>query len=137
MLADGVDLVDGRPTGQQRLGHPLESGEVDALGRGRHERAAAAGDDGQHQIVGGGRARHVEHRPRALDAALQLSPVDGPVEPGDFNHVALEVEDVDATVADLDDALVGQGPETIPEFGLRVAFVEDPDGYGIELIEEL
>lgn len=71
------------------------------------------------------------------DAALQLSPVDGPVEPGDFNHVALEVEDVDATVADLDDALVDQGPETIPEFGLRVTFVEDPDGYGIELIEEL
>jgi lactoylglutathione lyase len=71
------------------------------------------------------------------DAALQLSPVDGPVEPGDFNHVALEVEDVDATVADLDDALVDQGPETIPEFGLRVAFVEDPHGYGIELIEEL
>lgn len=71
------------------------------------------------------------------NAALQLSPLDAPIETGNFNHVALEVEDVDAAVAGVDEALVNEGPETITEFGLRAAFIEDPDGYGIELIEDL
>ena len=73
----------------------------------------------------------------ADDAALQLVAADGPVETGDFVHVALGVESVDETVAALDDNLVTGGPETLEDDDLRVAFVEDPEGWGVELIEEL
>lgn len=71
------------------------------------------------------------------DAALQLVEADGPVDPGDYVHHALTVEDVDETVADLDDELITGGPEDLEDDGLRVAFIEDPDGWGVELIEEL
>lgn len=71
------------------------------------------------------------------DAALQLLPAGEAVDPGDFEHVALATDDVDAAVDTLDEELVEKGPTTMEEFGLRVAFVEDRDGYGIELIEEL
>lgn len=71
------------------------------------------------------------------DAALQLVETEGPVETGDFVHVALAVPDVDATVAELDDDLIDDGPRTLAEDDLRVAFVEDPEGWGIELIEFL
>lgn len=73
----------------------------------------------------------------ADDAALQLLPADRLVEPGDFEHVALETDDVDAAVESLDNDLVDRGPLTLAETDLRVAFVEDPDGWGIELIERL
>ena len=73
----------------------------------------------------------------ADDAAVQLMPADGPVETGDFEHVALETDDVDAAVEWLADDLVESGPTTMDEFDVRVAFVEDPDGWGIELIERL
>jgi len=68
------------------------------------------------------------------DAAIQLVEADGPVETGDFVHTAVTVEDVDATVADLDDDLVVGEPENFDE-ELRVAFIEDPDGWGLELVE--
>lgn len=71
------------------------------------------------------------------DAALQLLPADGEVESGDFEHVALATDDVDAAVEGLDDERVDSGPTTMEEFGVRVAFVDDVDGYGIELIEQL
>lgn len=71
------------------------------------------------------------------DAALQLLPADGPVEPGDLEHVALATDDVDAAVESLDDDLVDDGPKTLDESELRVAFAEDRDGYGLELIEQL
>jgi lactoylglutathione lyase len=71
------------------------------------------------------------------DAALQLVAADGPVDTGDFVHVALSVQDVDATVANVDDDLVTGEPETMAEYELRVAFIEDPEGWGVELIEQL
>jgi lactoylglutathione lyase len=71
------------------------------------------------------------------DAALQLVAADGPVDTGDFVHTALTVDDVDATVAALDDDLVTGEPRTLEEDGLRVAFVEDPEGWGLELVEHV
>ncbi len=57
-----------------------------------------------------------------------------------YNHVALEVDDLDATLAALREA-TGVGPEKPPyhpggreELPL-IAFVQDPDGYRIELID--
>ena len=56
-----------------------------------------------------------------------------------YNHVAVAVEDIDATLADL--AELGVEPEKPPYHpGGRddlplIAFVADPDGYRIELID--
>jgi lactoylglutathione lyase len=54
-----------------------------------------------------------------------------------FGHVALAVDDLDETLA----ALSGQGieperePYRVREGGSRLCFVQDPDGYRIELID--
>ena len=54
-----------------------------------------------------------------------------------YNHIALSVDDLDATLAGL--AAQGIDPErapyTVSEGGSRLCFVRDPDGYRIELIE--
>jgi lactoylglutathione lyase len=54
-----------------------------------------------------------------------------------YGHIALGVEDLDATLAQLADQ--GIQPEREPyrvrEGGSRLCFVRDPDGYRIELIE--
>jgi lactoylglutathione lyase len=57
-----------------------------------------------------------------------------------YNHIALAVGDLDGTLA----GLAGQGiePEKPPyrpggrTTGSRIAFVRDPDGYRIELVEK-
>ena len=71
------------------------------------------------------------------DAAIQLIEADGPVEPTDGGHLGISVEDVDAAVAGLDSELVHRGPETLDDLGVRIAFVEDPDGYVLELLESV
>jgi lactoylglutathione lyase len=71
------------------------------------------------------------------EASLQFKPADGPVDSGDFDHVALAVDDVDAAVDRVDASHVTGEPETVSDLGLRIAFLDDPDGYGIELIETL
>ena len=54
-----------------------------------------------------------------------------------YGHIAVTVDDIDKTLAEL----AGQGiqpeppPYTINDGGSRLCFVRDPDGYRIELIE--
>ena len=54
-----------------------------------------------------------------------------------YNHIALTVDDLDDTLANL----AGKGiepekpPYSVREGGSRLCFVRDPDGYRIELIE--
>jgi lactoylglutathione lyase len=54
-----------------------------------------------------------------------------------YGHVALTVDDLDATLEEL----AGQGieperpPYQVSKGGSRICFVRDPDGYRIELIE--
>jgi lactoylglutathione lyase len=54
-----------------------------------------------------------------------------------YGHIALTVDDIDATLA----ALAERGieperpPYTVREGGSRICFVRDPDGYRVELIE--
>ncbi len=54
-----------------------------------------------------------------------------------YGHIALSVEDLDATLARL--AEQGIEPEKPPysvrEGGSRLCFVRDPDGYRIEILE--
>jgi lactoylglutathione lyase len=56
-----------------------------------------------------------------------------------YGHIALTVEDLDGTLAEL----AGQGieperpPYSVREGGSRLCFVRDPDGYRIELIERV
>jgi lactoylglutathione lyase len=73
---------------------------------------------------------------------LELTVNRGREEPYDlgegYNHIALTVEDLDGLLATL--AEQGIEPESPPyapggREGLRIAFVRDPDGYRIELID--
>jgi lactoylglutathione lyase len=54
-----------------------------------------------------------------------------------YGHIALAVDDLDATL----EQLAGQGieperpPYRVSEGGSRICFVNDPDGYRIELID--
>ena len=62
------------------------------------------------------------------------------VDASGFDHVALGVEDTDAMTERLVeevDCTLRRGPLTSEGANARVAFIEDPDGYGIELVEEL
>lgn len=74
------------------------------------------------------------------EGAIELTYNHGRSEPytlGDgFSHLAIAVEDVKATY----DALIAQGVKShrapfILESGATLAFIKDPDGYSIELIE--
>jgi lactoylglutathione lyase len=65
---------------------------------------------------------------------------DEPYDLGDgYNHFAVTVEDIDAVLASLD--AIGVQPERAPyrpggrEDLPRIAFVADPDGYRVELID--
>jgi lactoylglutathione lyase len=57
-----------------------------------------------------------------------------------YNHIALTVDDIDATLGDL--AAIGVEPEKPAyhpggnEALPRIAFVADPDGYRVELIDK-
>lgn len=71
---------------------------------------------------------------------LQLSDTEGqtPSEAGDlWDHLAVKVDDVDAAFEEIDDHGVIKEPGDQPAAGARTAFVRDPDGHAIELIEPL
>ena len=54
-----------------------------------------------------------------------------------WDHLALGVDDVDATVERVDHHDVAKEPGPQPDAGAYTAFVEDPDGHLVELIEPL
>lgn len=63
-----------------------------------------------------------------------------PVEPAGIDHLAVSVDDVDAEfdrLREATDCPVQVEPTDIPEANARVAFVEDPEGYVVELVEYL
>ena len=71
---------------------------------------------------------------------FQLSDTDGeePRANGDrYDHVAVGVADVDATFESIDHHGVVKPPADQPAAGARTAFVKDPDGHAVELIEPL
>ena len=71
---------------------------------------------------------------------LQLSDTEGEddFEAGTaWDHFAVHVPDVDAAFEDIDHHGVVKEPADQPAAGARTAFVEDPDGHVIELIEPM
>lgn len=71
---------------------------------------------------------------------LQLSETEGqsPSDTGDlWDHVAVEVEDVDAAFESIDNHGVRQEPTDQSVVDARTAFIEDPDGHVVELVEAL
>jgi lactoylglutathione lyase len=71
---------------------------------------------------------------------LQLSDTEGEneFEQGTaWDHVAVGVGDVDAAFEAIDHHGVVKEPGDQPEAGARTAFVEDPDGHVVELVEPL
>ena len=71
---------------------------------------------------------------------LQLSDTEGqtPSEDGDqWDPFAVKVADVDAAFEAIDHHGVRKGPGDQPAAGARTAFVLDPDGHAVELIEPL
>jgi lactoylglutathione lyase len=76
------------------------------------------------------------HRPGSAPGLLAANPVEAALTRG-FGHVAFDVPDVDAAY----DALVAAGaadrmsPRPSPEPGVRMAFVADPEGNLLELLD--
>jgi len=56
--------------------------------------------------------------------------------PGDSTLLVLEVDDVDAAIAGMEEHVV-QAPLDQPEWGGRVAYLRDPSGNLIELFQSL
>lgn len=54
-----------------------------------------------------------------------------------WDHLAVRVSDVDRAVAEIDHYGVVEDPRDQPAAGARTAFIEDPDGHVVELVEPL
>jgi lactoylglutathione lyase len=54
---------------------------------------------------------------------------------GAVNHLVVQVDDLDATIADLAARGIEAVPPAEPGPGLRTSWLTDPDGYRIELVQ--
>ncbi|QCC59494.1 VOC family protein [Natrinema thermotolerans] len=72
---------------------------------------------------------------------FKYDPEGGPeIDSGTMAHVAVGVDSVDEVfdrLVERVDPPVHEEPMTMDDIGVRVAFLEDPDGYVVELVEEL
>ena len=90
--------------------------------------------------MGGGASLTMLQFPGEAMVTLELvhRPVDGPVDVGTgFSHLAVQVDDIGATVEALSRAGLAPGPVERPggPDGARTAWLTDPDGYRIELVQ--
>jgi lactoylglutathione lyase len=77
--------------------------------------------------------------PGETSVSLELvhKPAAGPVDPGGFEHFAIEVESLTTTLDRLTAAGLRPGTPELPggPDGPKTSFLADPDGYRIELVE--
>lgn len=103
---------------------------VDTLGLEKtHE--FTSGDGAQNVYVAGENGTEIQFK---YDPDREPPSSDG------FDHIALTVDDTDAAVERLVDegeCTLRRGPLTSDAVDSRIAFIEDREGYGIELIEKL
>ncbi|TDD73878.1 VOC family protein [Actinomadura darangshiensis] len=90
--------------------------------------------------IGGGATLTMLKFPAEEIVSLELAhrPADGPVLLGTgFSHLPVQVDDLAATVAALSQAGLSPGPVERPggPDGPQVAWLTDPDGYRIELVQ--
>jgi lactoylglutathione lyase len=73
----------------------------------------------------------------AVSLELVHRPGDGPVRPGGLDHLAVQVDDLAAALETLTRSGLRPGPLEWPagETGPRTAFLDDPDGHRIELVQ--
>ena len=73
------------------------------------------------------------------DPFVSLELVHDPARPvkdiGAVNHLVIQVDDLDATIADLATRSITAEPPTEPGPGIRTSWLTDPDGYRIELVQ--
>ena len=73
------------------------------------------------------------------DPFVSLELVHDPARPvediGAVNHLVVQVDDLDATIADLATRGVAAEPPAVPGPGMRTSWLTDPDGYRIELVQ--
>lgn len=63
-----------------------------------------------------------------------------PEERSRLDHIAISVGDIDTVCGRLEEVAtceITRGPETIDDLDVRIAFVEVPDEYVIELVQDL
>lgn len=71
---------------------------------------------------------------------LQLAETDGETPSGTgelWDHFAIGVDDVDQAFAEIETPAVVQAPADQPAADARTAFIEDPDGHTVELVQPL
>lgn len=69
---------------------------------------------------------------------LVHDPTRGTVDLGTgFNHLVIQVESLEATLADLADRGIAADPSAVPDHAdkPRISWITDPDGYRIELVQ--
>jgi len=73
----------------------------------------------------------------AVSLELVHRPAEHPVDPGGFDHLAVQVDDLAATLDRLTREGLKPGPLEWPggPDGPCIAFLTDPDGYRIELVQ--
>ncbi|MGI5131362.1 VOC family protein [Pseudonocardia sp. CA-107938] len=73
------------------------------------------------------------------DPFVSLELVHDPARPvtdtGAVNHLVVQTDDLDATLADLAAAGLDTEPPADPGPGIRTSWLTDPDGYRIELVQ--
>lgn len=73
------------------------------------------------------------------DPFVSLELVHDPARPvqdvGAVNHLVVQVDDLDATIAGLAANGIAAEPPTDPGPGIRTSWLTDPDGYRIELVQ--
>lgn len=102
---------------------------LDAIGlEVQHEFTGTDGVDNYFLGTGSGAELQIKH-----DSSTERE-----ISPSGIDHISLSVEDTDAIfdrVVELTGARVVEEPMDHPVVGRRVAFIQDPDGYVVELVE--
>lgn len=126
----------------------MEAFYTEGLGLER-TREFVGGDGATNRFVGGESDAEIQFKYYAGDGDGD----DGDGEEGDgngdgggdgrsagFDHVAVAVDDIDGSIATLTEEFDGEllrGPKHLEDKEIRIAFVTDPEGYTVELIEQV
>ncbi|MFC5134702.1 MULTISPECIES: VOC family protein [Haloferacaceae] len=112
-------------------------------GLGLHRTREFESDDGAtNRFVGGKSDAEIQFKYYADDADGgdgEDNGDDGGPASG-FDHVAVAVEDIEESIATLTeefDSELLKGPKHLEDKDIRIAFVTDPEGYTVELIEQI